>query len=136
MVLVRVVAPGDAQSGEVHSNLGDGSSLGVNTSNGSSTISATDISIAELGATGLTLPRPYNGVNGAVPLNGTGSSSATYGVGWTYTFQSTLQLGTWSSGGKYASLRNAAGLYTDSSGKSWSLVWNPGRGLWEDAAGG
>src|SRR5258708_6221532 len=136
LVHVRVVAPGDAQSAEVSTGIGDGTSLGVNTSNGSATLSATDLSIAELGSTGLTLSRTYNGINGAVPSNGTGSSNQPYGVGWTYNFQSNLQVGPWSTGGNYATLRNGAGLYTDSSGKTWPLVWNSGRGLWEDAAGG
>ena len=137
-VHIRVVAPGDAQASAVPTAIGDGSSLSVNTSNGSATLSASDFSINELGTSALAVTRTYNGINASVPGNGTNSSSPAYGVGWTYNFQRNLQLGPWvAADGKYESARNAAGgLYTDSSGKSWPLVWNPGRGLWEDALGG
>jgi RHS repeat-associated protein len=136
-VHVRVVAPGDQQAASVPVTVGDGSTASVNSSNGSSTLSATDLSIAEPGDTALTLTRTYNSVNGSLPGNSTGSSSSTYGVGWTYSFQRNVQLGTWaSSNGLYETDRFGNGLYTDASGKTWPLVWNPGRGVWEDAAGG
>ena len=136
-VHVRVVAPGDQQAASVPVTVGDGSSVSVNSSNGSSTLSATDISISELGDTALSLSRTYNSVNGNLPNNSTNNSNSTYGVGWTFGFQRNLQLGTWSTtGGQFETLRNGGGLYTDSNGKTWPMVWNPGRGLWEDAAGG
>ena len=136
-VHVRVVAPGDQQAASVPVTVGDGSTASVNSSNGSSTLSATDLSINELGDTALSVSRTYNSVNGSLGSNSTNNSSPTYGVGWTYSFQKTVALGSWqSAGGMYETLRNGTGLYTDSSGKTWPLVWNPGRGLWEDAAGG
>src|SRR5262249_32735369 len=81
--------------------------------------------------TSLGLTRAFNGVNAGLPVNGTASSSPIYGVGWTFNFQRSVQLGSWGSN----VARFAAGLYTDARGKSWPLTWNPGRGLWEDAAG-
>jgi RHS repeat-associated protein len=137
VVHIRVLAPGDTQAAAVPVSLGDGTSLSVNTSNGSSNLAATDLAISELGSTSLTLSRTYNSVNGSLSSNSTNNSSITYGAGWTYNFQRNLQLGSWSQGGGvFGTLRNSAGLYTDSNGKSSPLTWNPGRGLWEDAAGG
>jgi RHS repeat-associated protein len=130
-VHVRVVAPGDAQAGLVPVTQNDGTQVGVNSANGFLTLYATDLSVPELGSTQLLLSRTFNGINAGLPAAGTASSSATYGIGWTFSFQRSIQLGAWAG----TAARFSTGLYTDIRGKSWVLTWNPGRGLWEDAAG-
>jgi hypothetical protein len=116
-VHVRVVAPGDDQAAQVPVTQGDGSQLGVNSSNGYLTITATDDSIQELGGTRLFLARAFNGVNAGLPPNGTAASSPTYGVGWTFNFQRSIQLGAWPG----ATGRFSGGLYTGAASRGrWS----------------
>jgi RHS repeat-associated protein len=133
-VRARIVAPGDAKTTQVPMAIGDGSSLAVNTSNGFATLSATDITISERGGASLHLERTYNGVNGVLSgsgIGGTGVTSSTYGVGWTYDFQRSIHLGSLATN----TYDSSSGILTDGQGRAWTLTWNPGRGLYEDAAG-
>lgn len=130
-VRLRVLAPGEDKAAYVPIPQNDGSSLGINTSNGYITLQATDLDIRERGDAHLHLSRTYNGVTAGLPDNGTGATAATYGLGWTFDFQRTVRLG--SSGPATRGFQT--GLLTDAQGKSWPLTWNPGRSLWEDVAG-
>jgi RHS repeat-associated protein len=133
-VRTRVLAPGDDKTTHVPVALGDGSSLGINTSNGFATLSATDFSIAERAAASLHLGRTYNGVNGllsATGITGTAATNSTYGLGWTFDFQRSLHLGSLGAN----TYDPNSGILTDGQGRAWTLTWNAGRGLFEDAAG-
>lgn len=130
-VRVRVVAPGDGKSSQVPVPLGDGSSLGVSTSNGFATLSATDFNIPERAGASLRLSRAYNGVNAFVPGVGTAATSSTYGLGWTFNFQRSVHLGSLGPN----TYDPSSGILTDAAGQAWTLSWNAGRGLYEDAAG-
>lgn len=130
-VRVRVVAPGDDKTTDVPMTLGDGTTLGINTTNGLATLSATDISIAERVGASLLVSRTYNGANGALSSVGTAVTSATYGLGWTFDFQRSLHLGSLGAN----TYDPSSGIFTDAEGRAWTLSWNAGRGLYEDAAG-
>jgi RHS repeat-associated protein len=130
-VRVRVVAPGDGKTTQVPVALGDGSSLGVSTSNGFASLTTTDINIGERGGASLHVSRAYNGVNGLVPGTATGDTNATYGLGWTFDFQRSVHLGSLAAN----TYDPTSGILTDANGQAWTLSWNAARGLFEDAAG-
>lgn len=130
-VRARILAPGDDKTTHVPVPLGDGSSLAISTSNGFANLTATDVNIPERGGASLHVSRVFNGVNGLLPTTGTTANNSAYGAGWTFDFQRSVRLGalgpnTYSPG---------AGILTDARGKAWTLSWNAGRGLYEDAAG-
>ncbi len=130
-VRLRVLAAGEDKAAHVPVSQNDGTALAINTSNGFSTLQATDFEIPERGAAQLHVRRTYNGVNASLADNGTGASNTTYGIGWTFDFQRNVRLGLFGP----STLGSRAGLLTDAQGKSWPLTWNPGRSLWEDPAG-
>jgi RHS repeat-associated protein len=130
-VRARIVAPGDDKTTNVPVPLGDGSSLGVNTSNGFAALSTTDIHIAERGNASLEVSRTYHGVNGLLSTTGTSATSAVYGLGWTFNFQRSLHLGSLGPN----TYDPATGTLTDAQGRAWTLTWNYARGSYEDAAG-
>src|SRR5882672_1666536 len=130
-VRARIVAAGDDKTTHVPVPLGDGSSLGVNTSNGFAALSATDLTISERAGASLELSRMYNGVNGLLSSTGTSATSSTYGLGWTFNFQRSLHLGSLGPN----TYDPSTGTLTDSQGRAWTLTWNFARGLYEDAAG-
>jgi RHS repeat-associated protein len=130
-VRARILAPGDDKTTHVPVPLGDGSSLAVSTSNGFPTLSATDFNIPERGGASLHLSRTFNGVNGLLTSTGTYVTSTGLGAGWTFDFQRSVRLGSLG----VNTYDPASGILVDAQGRAWTLSWNAGRGLYEDAAG-
>ncbi len=130
-VRARILAPADDKTSQVPVSLGDGSALGINTSNGFAAVVVTDLNIPERGSATLQVSRGYNGVNALLSSAGTSATSSAYGAGWTFSFQRSVHLGSLGTN----TYDPASGILTDAQGRAWTIAWNAARGLYEDAAG-